>query len=46
MKDIKEAEIEMWCDADRVSRMTEEEKEKAPDLQSIVDAYHGIMMNN
>ena len=45
MKQFTEEEIEMWCDADRVARMTDEEKEKSPDLQSVIDAYHEIMMN-
>ena len=45
MKQFTEEEIEMWCDADRVARMTDEEKEKSPDLQSVIDTYHEIMMN-
>lgn len=45
MKQFTEEEIEMWCDADRVSRMTEEEKSHAPTIQEVFDSYHDMMMN-
>lgn len=45
MKQIKEVEIEMWCDADRVSCMTDEEKSHAPTIQEILDNYYDMMMN-
>ena len=32
-------------DVSNFQNMTDEEKEKSPDLQSVVDAYHEIMMN-